>query len=233
MRLNPSEENMPRRLLPALVLVLLCAPFLKPAPETRAAAYVFQVDMYGDEQVPPVNSIGYGFVRFFFNEDRTQADYTVDVKGFGAPSILGADIHRGKPGENGPVIKHLADGDFIVTAGKLRLTESELADMASGDWYVSLKTRDNPRGEFRGQIYLPADFFPGSALAPVTEEAQTEPVEELAAEPAPQYEYVYDYPSAGYDPYSGMPFYYWPYDVPYQFWTVDQLTVSDSPLFVP
>ena len=120
--------------------------------------------MFCTEQVPPVETTAYGFVRFFFNEAGTAADYTVDVKGVSNNLVLGADIHRGAPGENGPVVKHLADGDFIVTSGRLTLTPDELQKMANGSWYVSLKTVHHPEGEMRGQIMLPPDLLPAAPL---------------------------------------------------------------------
>ena len=67
---------------------------------------------HGPQVVPPVDSIGWGFVRFFFSQDRLSADYTVDVKGFSGNIVLGADIRRSAPGTNGPIIHHLADGGF-------------------------------------------------------------------------------------------------------------------------
>ena len=49
-----------------------------------------------------------------------EADYTVDVKGLSSTYITGADIHRGGRGLNGPVVKHLADGGFIVIGGHIQ-----------------------------------------------------------------------------------------------------------------
>lgn len=174
---------MPRYLALALASILLAIGLSRPNATTEAAPFVFETDMYGTNQVPPVNSIGWGFVRFFFSEDRLSADYTVDVKGFSGSLVLGADIHRGSPGTNGPVIHHLADGGFITTSGHLKLTPADLDDMATGLWYASLKTTLHPEGEMRGQIVLPATFRlppPG----PVQEPPAPPPAAVPAAEPA-------------------------------------------------
>src|SRR5690606_6068247 len=85
---------------------------------------------------------------------------TVDVKGIAGPSVIGADIHRGAPGSNGPVVKHVSDGGFIVTSARVEFTPAELQAMARGEFYVSLKTRDHPEGALRGQIEVPAGFLP-------------------------------------------------------------------------
>jgi len=80
-------------------------------------------------------------------------------------------------------VRHLADGGFIVTAGKLRLTPDELAEFVSGAYYVSLRTKDHPDGEIRGQVIVPGDFLPApptSAPAP-----QPQPASQPARAPAP------------------------------------------------
>jgi hypothetical protein len=101
-------------------------------------------------------------VRFFFSEDRAQADYTVDVKGLSGSLVEGADLRLGGPGAEGPVVRHLAGGGFIVTGGRLQLSSSELADLIDGRYYVTLYTKDHPNGELRGQVYVPAGFVPGT-----------------------------------------------------------------------
>src|SRR3979409_1621617 len=106
---------MPRISILSLFVVLLASTTISTrAPAVAASPYVMQVDMHGPQVVPPVDSIGWGFVRFFFSQDRLSADYTVDVKGFSGSLVRGADIRRGGPSVNGPVIHHLADGGFLT-----------------------------------------------------------------------------------------------------------------------
>ena len=143
-------------LLPFLLLFL-------PSTASGNASYVLQIDLYGDYVVPPVDTHAYGFVRFFFNEDRTEADYTLDVKGYSNSAVTGVSIHAGGPGENGPEVMRLSDGDFIVTAGHLTLTPEQVETFASGSWYLVLTTVVNPEGEMRGQIVVPSTFFSPTA----------------------------------------------------------------------
>lgn len=163
-----------RLLLGFIALSLLVGSGLSSSSETKAADYVFETQMFGTEQVPPVNTPAWGFFRFFFNADRSSADVTVDIKGLAGLNVISADIHRGAPGTNGPVVKHLADGGYIVTAATVTFTKAELAEMVAGNWYISLKTQDNPNGELRGQIRPPADFLP-NAPAPVAPPTTTTP----------------------------------------------------------
>src|SRR5438477_888672 len=155
---------MPRFLPAALLSLALLVVLAGPKPATAAPTpYVMQIDMHGPQVVPPVDSTGWGFVRFFFNADRSFADYTVDVKGFSGTLVLGADIRRGTAGQNGPVVHHLADGGFITYGGHMAFTAADLADMATGAWYATLYTSLHPNGEMRGQVILPADFRPQPA----------------------------------------------------------------------
>ncbi len=151
-----------RRLLPLISLIALLW-LAAPAAASASVAFVFQTDMHGENVVPPVSSGAWGFVRFFFNDARTEADYTVDVKGLSNTLVEGADMFRGSPGANGALFKHLAGGDFIVTSGHLALSPSELDEFIAGEFYVVLYTKAHPEGELRGQVYVPSGFVPGTS----------------------------------------------------------------------
>jgi hypothetical protein len=156
----------PRSFLALIILAVAGGFSGGPRPSSAAEPFIVEIGMFGNQQVPPVQTVAYGFVRFFFDESRLNADYTVDVKGLSTNLVTGADIRRGARGVEGPVVKHLADGGFIVTAGKLKLTQAELEEMLTGNWYVELRSLQNPEGELRGQITLPAGFLPAPPEAP-------------------------------------------------------------------
>jgi hypothetical protein len=145
----------------AVCLIAVTLAFgLSPRHQAQAAPLVFQADMYPRNVVPPVNdAISYGFVRFFFNDARTEADYTVDVKGLSNSLVSGADLYAGLPGTRGTLVRHLADGGFIVTAGHMSFTPANWASMAAGEWYVQVTSTLNPEGAMRGPILLPPGFF--------------------------------------------------------------------------
>ena len=145
---------------------------------TQAEPVILQIDMYGENVVPPVDTHAWGFVRFFFNDDRSEANYTVDIKGYSGTAVTGADIRSGEPGNNGPLVFHLTDGDFIVTSGQMKLTPDQLQEFVSGGWYVTLSTLFHPDGEMRGQIVVPDGFLPGGGAAPP-------PAQPAPANPAP------------------------------------------------
>jgi CHRD domain-containing protein len=142
----------------AAVVVIACVSLALPK-AASGAAVVFQTDMHGENMVPPVTTGAWGFVRFFFNDARTEADYTVDVKGISSSLVTGADLFRGPPGANGSLVRHLAEGGFLTYGGHLKLTPSEAQDFASGAFYAVLYTTRHPEGELRGQVYVPCGFF--------------------------------------------------------------------------
>jgi hypothetical protein len=165
-----------RRLVLVLALtLLLAAAFVRDGSQTRAASYVFETEMYGSNVVPPVNTVAWGFFRFFFSGDRLSADVSVDVKGISAGQVTSADIRRGTAGTNGPVVKHVADGNYLVTSGRIRLTRAELDEMAAGQWYITLSTQNHPGGELRGQIQPPPDFLAPLRPPPPVQQPPNQP----------------------------------------------------------
>ncbi|HEY7268578.1 MAG TPA: CHRD domain-containing protein [Dehalococcoidia bacterium] len=150
-----------RRLLFAglvIAVIWLASPFQTAATGT----FVFQTDMFGQQMVPPVNTQVWGFIRFFFNDARTEADFTLDVKGVSSNDVKTVDMFRGAPGTNGVMVRHLSDGGFLTFGGHLTLSASELADFVGGQYYVVLTTKQHPQGEIRGQVYAPCGFVAGA-----------------------------------------------------------------------
>jgi hypothetical protein len=128
----------------------------------------FNVELSGNEEVPPVQTDATGSAEFtaphFDN-----IGYSVNVSNI--DKVTAAHIHSGKIGENGPIVVtlfktetpstepingNLASGNITNAnlegpmAGKtlIDLTKS----MELGETYVNVHTEENPNGEIRGQI---------------------------------------------------------------------------------
>jgi hypothetical protein len=169
-----------------LAIPVLFAALAFVAPSANATdQYVYEVYMYGDNMVPPVNTDAYGFVRMFFNSDYSQAVITVDVKGLSGSAVEGADIRAGPAGANGPVVKHLTDGKFSVTSAHVKFTQEDLQHIVNGDWYVAVNSTSNPDGEMRAQIQLPATVRGGAAPTPIAEPATPKPAIPIVIQPTP------------------------------------------------
>jgi hypothetical protein len=158
-----SRRSVPAITVLALALIIGAAFARTARPADAAIPAPITNYMYGTNMIPPINTQAYGFVRFFFNNDRTEADVTVDVKGLSNTLVTGADLHIGTAGTAGPVVKHLADGGFIVTGTHVRFSQQDLQAMAAGQWYAQVNSQFHPDGEMRGQVVLPSDFFPSYA----------------------------------------------------------------------
>ena len=138
--------------------------------ETETDGQVFTTELSGENEVPATESNATGVADFQLStgDDGEEIGYSVNLTGFN--DIVGAHIHSGSEGENGPIVVTLSDGaeaeddsDEIqltgdITADSLEgpLEDSELADlvdsMNNGSTYVNVHTEVYPDGAIRGQI---------------------------------------------------------------------------------
>ena len=122
----------------------------------------------GAAEVPPVDPSGTGAASFGIR-NRSEISFSVVVTGL-TSEIVGAHIHIGAPGVNGPVIFPLASEGFSNSISGV-LTESDFTPapeqgintfqeainaVLEGNTYANVHTTNNPNGEIRGQI-LPAE----------------------------------------------------------------------------
>jgi len=126
--------------------------------ESRVAA------LTGTAENPPVNPAGTGAASFGIRS-RTEIFFSIAVSGL-TSDIVGAHIHIGAPGVNGPIIFPLTPGGFTNSlSGVLRESDFRPAPeqgintfaeainaVMNGNTYVNVHTANNPDGEIRGQI---------------------------------------------------------------------------------
>jgi CHRD domain len=127
----------------------------------------FHAKLTGKDEVPPKDAKATGTAEFTV----TGADsmkYKVSVTDM--EKVTAAHIHKGKAGENGPVVATLFKTDSpsattngllsqgTVTSAKLEgpLAGKHVSDVVNminnGDAYVNVHTQANPKGEIRGQL---------------------------------------------------------------------------------
>jgi hypothetical protein len=127
----------------------------------------FHAKLIGKDEVPPKNTKATGTAEFTV----TGADsmrYKVSVTDM--EKVTAAHIHKGKPGENGPVVVTLfktnspsARTNGVLSQGTIMSAKLEgplagkhLSDLINminnGDAYVNVHTQANPNGEIRGEI---------------------------------------------------------------------------------
>jgi len=131
----------------------------------------FTAKLSGGNEVPPVTTSGSGVAVFHLSPDGKTIDYQLNLTKMS--SVMGAHIHSGKQGENGPVVAGLFNPSMSgpptgTVNGPLKkgtLTSSDLSGslagkqisdlvnmIKSGGAYVNIHTTKNQNGEIRGQI---------------------------------------------------------------------------------
>ena len=143
----------------------------------------------GNQQIPPVKTDALGFVGLKFQDDLSRFVFTVNAENIG--NVTGIYIYKGKENQNGTVVLDLmkAERDLkmdkriinVPSEGKMTGTlttggitkkelQGELKDksvsdfynlMTNGSIYVSILTKDFPKGEIRGNSFVGIDdLFP-------------------------------------------------------------------------
>jgi hypothetical protein len=135
---------------------------------------IFTAKLFGNNEVPPVTTTGSGTATFQLQAVGPQEVLRYQLYLKNISGVMGAHIHKGKQGENGPVVADLFGNpsmngpptgkiNGLLTAGTLY--ESKLTGplagktidilvnmIRSGNAYVNVHTTTNQNGEVRGQI---------------------------------------------------------------------------------
>ena len=165
------------RLLPVPILVGLV---LLGSAASVSAQSEMAATLSGNNEVPMVNTIGFGSTTFDVNVSGGVIGVNYELVVNNVTDAFMAHIHCGMPGENGPVMAFLAGPtpgtgaqDLNGVWVRAKLTEKSITStttacgvtlfdmitaMASGRMYVNVHTRANAGGEIRGQISLVAPF---------------------------------------------------------------------------
>lgn len=119
----------------------------------------------GNLEVPAVSTQAQGITRLVLEED---GDIDWNINANRIDNVLFAHIHLGAPGENGPVVASLFNGDLsvnnhLVASGEVAsddlvgpmegMTTLDLwAEIQAGNAYVNVHTTDVPSGELRANL---------------------------------------------------------------------------------
>lgn len=99
-----------------------------------------------------ITSSGSGNAIMTLDVATLELGYTVDYKDLTGPATM-AHIHGpAEPGANGGVVVPLTVASATQLAGKVTLTDAQIADLKAGKYYVNIHTAANKGGEIRGQI---------------------------------------------------------------------------------
>jgi hypothetical protein len=123
-----------------------------------ASPVTYIVTMSGAQVVPPAASGLSGLAQLTFETADNSLNFNVLVIGAAPSTVVAAELRQGAVGTNGPLILKLADGGWVQTAGKLKLSDDQAALLVSGQLYLQVQGTSGPL--IRGQVLSPA--LPGA-----------------------------------------------------------------------
>lgn len=123
-----------------------------PVPVDPNPPIAYNADLKGSNEVPPNQSEATGYANLFLNQYTKVLSGTVHFSGI---NYTAAHIHRGAPGQSGPVVFPITgapnngEAQFSSTVA---LDSAQIAALDSGMLYVNLHSAAFPDGEIRGQL---------------------------------------------------------------------------------
>lgn len=118
-----------------------------------AEMVMYQADLTGAAQVPPVDTAALGMSEITIDTDAMTISWTETHEGLtGEPTA--AHFHAPASAEESapPVVDILAD----LAAGSRDITPEQMEQIEAGMWYLNVHSAKYPNGEIRGQV-VPAD----------------------------------------------------------------------------
>jgi hypothetical protein len=141
----------------------------------------YAAELRPSNEVPPVNSTGFGSAFVTIDPINNNIAWDVRVGGIGNPSL--SHIHRGAAGVSGPVVINFATSAAQIAGGRSsgnapitamqsgNLQPADLTNLANpataSGYYVNVHSSTFPTGEVRGQL-VPANEYDIAAAGRVT-----------------------------------------------------------------
>ncbi|HVP29583.1 MAG TPA: CHRD domain-containing protein [Myxococcota bacterium] len=122
-----------------------------------ATLLMFEANLSGDQQVPPVVTQGTGFGTVLLDDVAHTIVVNLTFQNLSMPALLG-HIHGPADASHNANVLFPFTGVPMATSGTLpeqtfSITDSQIADLEAGLDYFNLHTANNPNGEIRGQIH--------------------------------------------------------------------------------
>jgi hypothetical protein len=116
-----------------------------------------KANLQPSSEVPPRVSHGHGDLSATFDTSTKTLQWTITYGDLSGPATM-AHFHGPAPvGQNAKVQVPIDKGALAnPIKGSATLTEQQVTDLMSGQWYFNIHTAQNPTGEIRGQV-LPAN----------------------------------------------------------------------------
>ncbi len=124
-----------------------------------AAPEKIKVQLTGAEQTPPVMTKGKGTAYLTWDASTRVLTWHINYSGLSSDATM-SHFHNGANGAKcgGPVAIWISKKGEPVKSpitGKATLTPEQAQQLAAGDWYINVHSKDHPAGEICGQVVLP------------------------------------------------------------------------------
>lgn len=140
-------------ILRSTVVALGLAASIGFAPTAFAEVQIYTADLKGSNEVPPVNSKGYGAVQAAYDTATKKFYYTVVYSGLSGPAT-GAHFHGpATVKDNAGVVVPVKDPNSTAPIhGDTTIDSQQATELEAGKWYFNVHTAANKGGEIRGQL---------------------------------------------------------------------------------
>ncbi len=122
------------------------------APEAMfMTSSTFNISLSPSQEVPAVEAMT--MASAVVEIDTSKGAFRVELDASELTNVVGAHVHDGMLGMNGPVAFGLTDnGDGTFSLAETKITQGMEDALLAGNWYLNVHTEANPSGEVRGQI---------------------------------------------------------------------------------
>lgn len=123
-----------------------------PGAQDEAKLLTFSADLRGNQEVPPVTTLGQGKMDAVLDRYTRQLRWKLQYAHLTGP-VTGAHFHGpAEPGTSAPVVLPLSAATSSPAEGAVQLSPTQADELMAGRWYVNLHTQAFPAGEVRGQL---------------------------------------------------------------------------------
>ena len=123
------------------------------ATAASAAMIEYKATLDGKSEVPPNATTGFGGLVATLDTTPKSLTYTLTFQGLSGPAGAAHFHGPAAAGANAGVALPIGGkGPASPVTGTATLTDTQVADLEAGKWYVNVHTAANPGGEIRGQV---------------------------------------------------------------------------------
>jgi hypothetical protein len=148
-------------------MIATCRPFIRwtagliltllASSAVYADTVALKANLQPSSEVPPRVSKGHGVLEANFDTDTKMLTWTATYAELSGPVTM-AHFHGPAPVGQNAKVQVPVDKSALASPmkGQAKLTEQQVNDLMTGQWYFNIHTEENPTGEIRGQV-IPAE----------------------------------------------------------------------------